>query len=87
MWRLVNTKVSAIQDTVHDQSIIRRLIRQIKYILNAGRRRQAEVDSRNIGGMVRMGMEMKYRKYYIMGTDRRLFSNVSVWEPRHNSYQ
>ena len=34
--------------------------------------------------MIREGREVRYRTDYILGTDRRLFGNVSVWDPRHN---
>ena len=36
--------------------------------------------------MVPEGREAKSRTYYILGTDCRLFWNVSIWDPRHNSY-
>ena len=35
--------------------------------------------------MIREGREVRSRTDYILGTDRRLFGNVSVWDPRHNS--
>ena len=35
--------------------------------------------------MLKKGREVQYRKDYILGTDRRLFGNVSIREPRHNS--
>ena len=35
--------------------------------------------------MVREGREVRSRTDYILGTDRCLFGNVSVWDPRHNS--
>ena len=35
--------------------------------------------------MVRAGREVRSQTDYILGTDRRLFCNVSVWDPRHNS--
>ena len=35
--------------------------------------------------MLQKGREVRSRTDYILGTDRRLFGNVSVWEPRHNS--
>ena len=35
--------------------------------------------------MVQTGREVRYRTDYILGTDRRLFWNVSVRDPRHNS--
>ena len=35
--------------------------------------------------MIREGREVRYRTYYIMGTDCRIFGNVSVRDPRHNS--
>ena len=36
-------------------------------------------------GVLRNGREVQSRTDYILGTDRRLFSNVAVREPRHNS--
>ena len=36
-------------------------------------------------GMLRKGREVRSRTDYILGTDRRLFRNVSVRDPRHNS--
>ena len=36
--------------------------------------------------MIQEGREVRSWTDYIMGTDRRLFGNVSVWDPRHNSY-
>ena len=36
--------------------------------------------------MVRLGRELQSRMYYILVTYFRLFRNVSVWEPMHNSY-
>ena len=35
--------------------------------------------------MIREGREVRSRTDYILGTDRRLFGNVSVRDPRHNS--
>ena len=35
--------------------------------------------------MIREGREVSSRTDYIMGTDQRIFGNVSVREPRHNS--
>ena len=35
--------------------------------------------------MLRKGREVRSRTDYILGTDRRLFRNVTVWDPRHNS--
>ena len=35
--------------------------------------------------MVCLGRELRYQTDYIQGTDRRLFGNVSIWDPRHNS--
>ena len=35
--------------------------------------------------MLQKGKEVRSRTYYILGTDRRLFGNVSVRDPRHNS--
>ena len=40
---------------------------------------------RQTWGMLRKGQEVRSRTDYILGTDRRLFSNVTVQEPRHNS--
>ena len=36
--------------------------------------------------MVKEGREVRSRTDYILGTDRRLFGNVSLRDPRHNSY-
>ena len=36
--------------------------------------------------MVRTGKEVRYQTDYILGTDRCLFRDVTVWDPRHNSY-
>ena len=35
--------------------------------------------------MVREGKLVRSRTDYILGTDRRLFWNVSIWYPRHNT--
>ena len=35
--------------------------------------------------MVSLGREVWYQTDYILGTDRRLFRNMAVWDPRHNS--
>ena len=35
--------------------------------------------------MICADREVRSRTVYILGTDRRLFWNVSVWDPRHNS--
>ena len=35
--------------------------------------------------MIQKGREMRSGTDYILGTDRCLFGNVSVWDPRHNS--
>ena len=35
--------------------------------------------------MLRKGRDVRFRTDYILGTDRRLFGNVSVRDPRHNS--
>ena len=35
--------------------------------------------------MIREGREVRSRMYYILGTDHRLFGNVSIRDPRHNS--
>ena len=35
--------------------------------------------------MVRVGREVRSRTDYILGTDRCLFRNVTVWDPRHKS--
>ena len=34
---------------------------------------------------IREGGEVRSQTDYILGTDRHLFWNVSVWDPRHNS--
>ena len=34
--------------------------------------------------MRRKGQVVRSRTDYILGTDRRLFKNVAVWDPRHN---
>ena len=36
--------------------------------------------------MVCAGREVRFRTDYILGTDCRLFWNMSVQDPRHNSY-
>ena len=36
--------------------------------------------------MIRMGREVRSRTDYILGKDCRLFGNVSVLDPMHNSY-
>ena len=36
-------------------------------------------------GMLQKGREVRSRTDYILGTDRRLFRNVAVRDPRHNS--
>ena len=35
--------------------------------------------------MIREGREVRSRTDYILGTDHRIFGNVSVRDPRHNS--
>ena len=35
--------------------------------------------------MVREGKVVRSRMDYLLGTDRSLFRNVSVWDPRHNT--
>ena len=35
--------------------------------------------------MVRVGMEVRSCTYYILGTDRHHFWNISIRDPRHNS--
>ena len=35
--------------------------------------------------MIQEDREVRYQMYYILGTDCRLFGNVSVQDPRHNS--
>ena len=40
---------------------------------------------RRTWSMVRGGRVVRSRTDYILGTDRRLFWNVSVWDPRHNT--
>ena len=41
---------------------------------------------RRTWGMLRNRREVRSRTDYILGTDRRLFINVAVWDPQHNSY-
>ena len=36
-------------------------------------------------GMLQKGLEVRSRTDYILGTDHRLFRNVAVRDPRHNS--
>ena len=36
--------------------------------------------------MIREGREVRSQTDYILGTDFRLFGNVSVQDPSHNSY-
>ena len=40
---------------------------------------------RRMWSMVREGKVVRSRTDYILGTDRRLFWNVSVWGPGHNT--
>ena len=40
---------------------------------------------RRTWGVIRKGSEVRSRKDYILGTDRRLFKNIAVRYPRHNS--
>ena len=40
---------------------------------------------RQTWGVLRKGREVRSRTYYILGTDRRLFGDVSARDPRHNS--
>ena len=40
---------------------------------------------RRTWGMLRKGREMRFRTDYILGTDRRLFGDIFVRDPRHNS--
>ena len=40
---------------------------------------------RRTWGMRRKGQVVRSRTDYILGTDGRLFRNVTVWDPRHNS--
>ena len=35
--------------------------------------------------MRRKGQVVRSRNDYILGTDRRLFKNIAVWDPRHNT--
>ena len=35
--------------------------------------------------MIQEGRDVRSRTDYILGTDHRLFGNVSVWDPGHNS--
>ena len=48
-------------------------------------RRRHWCRDRRTWGMLRKGRELRYRTDYILGTDRRLFGDVSVWDPRNNS--
>ena len=41
---------------------------------------------RRTWSMIKEGREVRSRTDYILGTDLRLFGNVSVWYPRHISY-
>ena len=36
--------------------------------------------------MLQNGREVRSQTDYILETDRRLFGNISAWDPRHNSY-
>ena len=49
-------------------------------------RRRPWCRDRRTWSMLRKGREMRSRTDYILDTDRRLFGNVSVRDPRHNSY-
>ena len=40
---------------------------------------------RRTWSMVREGKVVRSRTDYLLGTDRSLFRNVSVWDPRHNT--
>ena len=35
--------------------------------------------------MIRKGREVRSRTDFILETDSRLFGNVSIWDPQHNS--
>ena len=35
--------------------------------------------------MVQAGREVRSQTDYILGTDRNIFLNVSIWDPMHNS--
>ena len=48
-------------------------------------RRRRWCRDRRTWGMLWKGRDVRYRTDYILGTDRRLFWNVSVRDPRHNS--
>ena len=48
-------------------------------------RRSSWCLDRRTWSMIRAGREVRYQTDYILGMDRRLFWNVSVREPRHNS--
>ena len=39
---------------------------------------------RRTWGVLQKGREVRSRTDYILGTERRLFRNVAVWDPRHN---
>ena len=49
-------------------------------------RRRSWFWDRRMWSMIWVGKEVRSRTDYILGTDRRLFLNVSVRDPRHNSY-
>ena len=40
---------------------------------------------RRTWGILRKGREVRSRTDYILGTDRRLIRNVSLWDPWHNT--
>ena len=48
-------------------------------------RRRSWFWDRRMWSMIWAGKEVRSRTDYILGTDRRLFWNVSVRDPRHNS--
>ena len=48
-------------------------------------RRRVWCWDRRTWSMILVGREMRSRTDYILGTDRRLFWNVSVRDPRHNT--
>ena len=49
-------------------------------------RRRSWLWDRRMWSMIWAGREVRSWTDYILGTDRRLFLNVSVRDPRHNSY-
>ena len=49
-------------------------------------RQRAWCNYRRTWAMVRQGKGVWYQTYYIMGSELRIFHNVVVRDPRHNSY-